>query len=279
MTNLFRLSCTLMVAVLGAMLLVACGSASSSGTSTSSGTPSPHTASVTLPQGQDLFSPFLLAVEPNTMVTWQNNDTASHTIMTTGDQSSFLNPEPFSLTVAAGHTASFTLTKPGIYDYFDNTQAKWDTTDHRVAANKGVPNFPLAMEGVIWVQGPLSGLPSTATNVIPGKDDFTTDFIAITQGGTVSWHNSDTDVHYVGLVVGWSTPINPVDMGDNKLKGTHDAPPQGETKTITYTTPGLYYYYCRVHADPNSQWHRAQAHKDASEFPIPMEGFVLVVGS
>jgi plastocyanin len=183
MTNLFRLSYMLLVAVLAAMLLVACGSASSSGTSTSSGKPSPHTASVTLPQGQVLFSPFLLAIQPNTMVTWQNNDTASHTIVTTRDQSSFLNPEPFSLRVAAGHTTSFTLTKPGVYDYFDNTQATWNTTDQRVAANKGVPHFPLAMEGVIWVQGPLSGLPSAATNVIPqGKDDFTTDFLAITRG-------------------------------------------------------------------------------------------------
>ena len=64
------------------------------------------------------------------------------------------------------------------------------------------------MEGIIWVQGPVSGLPSSATNTIArGKDDFTTDFLAITQGGTVSWHNADTDKHFIDLVYGWAAPI------------------------------------------------------------------------
>ena len=84
------------------------------------------------------------------------------------------------LRAAAGQKVSFTFTKPGLYDYFDNTKAKWVDADQRVKANTGVPNFPLAMEGTIWVQGHLSGLPSSANNVIPnGKDEFTTDFIAI----------------------------------------------------------------------------------------------------
>jgi plastocyanin len=219
-------------------------------------------------------------VQPNTIVTWQNNDTVSHTIMTTWDQSTFLNPQAFSLRAAAGQKISFTFTKPGLYDYFDNTRAKWVDADQRVKAYTGVPNFPLAMEGIIWVQGHMSGLPSSANNIIPGgKDAFTTDFIAIKQGGTVFWHNSDTDKHFVALVYGWSAPINAADVGPYQIKGTEDAPPTGATTAVTFTTPGLYYYYCSAHADVNLTWHRAQAHKDASEAPIPMEGFVLVVGS
>jgi plastocyanin len=136
------------------------------------------------------------------------------------------------------------------------------------------------MEGIIWVQGHISGLPSSETNTIPnGKDDFRTDFLAIMQGGTVSWHNGDTDTHYIDSVYGWSRPINPVDLGPNPVKGTDDAPPNGGTLTIHFNMPGLYYYYCSAHADVNLQWHRVAAHKDASEAPIPMEGFVLVVGS
>ena len=235
---------------------------------------------MTIPQGQDLFTPFILAVQPDTIVTWQNHDTVSHTIMTTWDQSTFLNPQAFSLRAAAGQKASFTFTKPGLYDYFDNTRAKWVDADQRVKANTGVPNFPLAMEGVIWVQGHMSGLPTSANNVIPkGKDEFTTDFIAINQGGTVFWHNSDTDKHFVAVVYGWSVPINPADIGPYQIKGTETAPPTGATIAIPFTTPGLYYYYCSAHADVNVTWHRAQAHKDASEAPIPMEGFVLVFGS
>ncbi len=273
-------SFTLAVAVLGATLLMACGSSRSSGPGTKSASPPPHTASVTIPQGQDLFTPFILPVQPNTMVTWQNNDTVSHTIMTTWDQSTFLNRQTFSLRVGAGQNVSFTFTKPGVYHYFDNTQASWDKKDERIKANTGVPNFPLAMEGVIWVQGHINGLPSSATNAIPkGKDAFIADFIAIAQGGTVSWHNGDTDKHFVALVDGWSAPINTADIGPYPIKGTDDAPPTGGTITVPFNAPGLYYYYCSAHADTNSTWHRAQAHKDASEAPIPMEGFVLVVGS
>ncbi len=49
-----RLSFPLAVAVLGATLLIACGSSTSRGPGTKSASPPPHTASVTLPQGQDL---------------------------------------------------------------------------------------------------------------------------------------------------------------------------------------------------------------------------------
>jgi plastocyanin len=241
---------------------------------------SPPVASVTIPQGQEVFSPFILTVQPNTIVTWQNNDTVSHTFMTTWDQSNFLNPQAFALDVAAGQKVSFTFTRPGLYDYFDNSQAIWNKTDDRVSARKGGPNFPLSMEGIVWVQGFISGLPSSATNAIPnGKDDFKTDFLAIAVGGMVSWHNGDTDTHFIDSVYGWSRPINPIDIGPNQVKGTHDAPPKGGSITIHFTRPGLYYYYCSSHADVNLQWHRAAAQKDASENPIPMEGFVLVMGS
>jgi len=269
------LSFTLATAVLGATLLVGCGSASSSGRKPIP--TSPREAFVAIPRGEEVFSPFILAVQPNTTVTWQNHDTRAHTIMTTWDQSPLLNPQAFALQVTAGQHVSFPFTKPGLYDYFDHTQAIWDKTDDRVAARSGVPNFPLSMEGIIWVRGPMSGLPSSAANSIPrGKDDFTTDFLAITQGGTVSWHNADTDKHFIDPVHGWAASINPADLGNHQVKGRDDAPPNGEA--ITITTPGLYYYYCSAHADVNLQWHRAAAHQDASEAPIPMEGFVLVIG-
>jgi plastocyanin len=272
------LYCIFGLVVLSSILLVGCGSATSSASTTVHA--SPPVASVIIPQGQEVFSPFILTVQPNTIVTWQNKDSVVHTIMTTWDQSTFLNPQAFSLHAEAGQKVSFTFTKPGLYDYFDNSQAIWDKTDDRVAAKKGGPNFPLSMEGIIWVQGHISGLASSATNAIAnGKDDFKTDFLAITQGGTVSWHNGDTDTHFIDTVYGWSRPINPVDIGPNQVKGTDDAPPNGGSITIHFTKPGLYYYYCSSHADVNQQWHRPAAHKDASEAPIPMEGFVLVIGS
>src|SRR5713101_7476429 len=255
-----RLSYTLAVVVFGATLLVGCGGATR--TTTRGNNTTAHTASVSIPKSQQLFVPFILAVQPNTVVTWQNSDSVSHTIMTTWDQSTFLNPQAFSLVATAGQKVSFTFTRPGVYDYFDNTQARWVDKDQRVRANLGVPNFPLAMEGVIWVQGHISDVPSSAANVIPkGKDDFATDFIAIRSGGRVICHNGDTDKHFISLVYGWSAPINAVDLGPYQINGTASAPPRGGSTDVTFTTPGLYYYYCAAHADVNTTWHRVQAHK------------------
>jgi len=239
-------------------------------------TPLPPTI-VTIPQGQDTFEPFILPVKANATVTWKNNDTVTHTIVTTPDQSNFLNLQAFSLNVPAGQSVTFTFTMPGLYHYYDNTMSTWDTADSRVAARQGAPHFPLAMDGVIWVQGNISSLPSGGTNRIPNMhDNFLTEFIAINQGGTVSWHNFDTDSHFLAEVPGWSTPINPTQIGINQIAGTDDVP-GGDTVTLIFNKPGLYYYYCANHAQIDKTWHRAEALKMASEYPIPMEGFVLVV--
>jgi plastocyanin len=276
--DLQRLHVALVIGMLCAVFLAACGGAVSNNPGHQK--PSTQTASVLILKGQELFVPFVLTIQPHTTVVWQNNDAVSHTFLTTWDHSAFLNVEPFSLVVAPGQTTSFTFTKPGVYDYFDNVQARWDVTDHRVESNKRSPNFPLAMEGVIWVQGPIEGLAHSAKDIIPeGKDDFTSDFIATSRGGTVIWRNQDTDTHFISLVPGWSTPINPSTIGVIQIDGKDSAHPSGGTMSVTFSTPGLYYYYCSAHASINTTWHRAQAHQDASEFPIPMEGFILAVDS
>jgi plastocyanin len=241
---------------------------------------------VTIVQDQELFEPFILVVSPTTTVTWQNNDTVTHTIVTTPDQTPFLNLHAFSLTVAAGQRAEFKLVQPGLYHYYDPSMATWNTADARVAAKKGVPNYPLAMDGMIWVKGAISNLPSATTNRIPPKhDDFVSEFLAITPG-SVSWHNFDTDPHFVALVPGWSATtdppqalaeINPTDIGVNRIAGTDDVP-GGDTITVIFSKPGLYYYYCVNHAHIDAATRRAEAFKGASEYPIPMEGFILVSG-
>jgi len=138
------------------------------------------------------------------------------------------------------------------------------------------------MDGVIWVKGAISNLPSATTNRIPPKhDDFQTEFLAINPG-SVSWHNFDTDPHFLSLVPGWSDAddqpqavINPADIGINRIAGTDDVP-GGDTIAVIFSKPGLYYYYCPNHAHIDAATHRAEAFKLASEYPIPMEGFILV---
>lgn len=292
MYRTLRTGCIVAIFLLGTLVLAACGgspASSSNGTATvtaqqtvvaqqtntaqQTATAQASATTVMIPQGHDLFSPFILSVQPGTKVTWQNSDTASHTIMTTSNHSSFLNPQSFSMTVAAGQQTSFTFTQPGIYDYYDHTTATWNSRYKRVAANKGVPDFPLAMEGVIWVQGAISGLSSSAANGMPGVDIFATDFVAIAPGGTVTWTNTDDEEHFVALVPGWSKPINPTSMPTLAIPG------KGGQKSLTFNQQGLYYYYCLAHAHIVTTWNRAATHGRNAVYPLPMEGFVLVGGN
>jgi plastocyanin len=233
-------------------------------------------ATVIIERGQDSFAPFILPVMPGTIVTWKNEDDAVHTFRTTPDKQSFLNPQSFSFMVQAGQQVAFRFTRPGIYHYYETTKGTWNATFSRVAANNGLRHYPLSMEGVIWVEGAIPGLPLSAYNyVVAGHDMFAHEFQAIAVKGAVTWHNLDSDPHFVGPVAGWSPPVNPVDMGLYRLAGTDDVP-GGESVSVIFTTPGLYYYYCRNHDLVDPRTNRVQARTMASEYPIPMEGFVLV---
>lgn len=239
----------------------------------------PQLTTVTIPPSQDLFEPFILPVSLHTTVTWKNNDTVTHVFTTTPDEHTFLNPQVFSFTVPAGKSVSFTFTHAGLYHYYDKSFSTWNTQFARVAAHKGVPHFPLAMDGVIWVEGPISNLPAATLNSVPSNhDEFAYEFVAINQSGSVTWHNFDADPHFIGLVPGWTYPINPTDIGLYRIAGTDDVP-DGTSVTVIFDKPGLYYYYCRGHShfDPTS--YRALAVTTASDYPLPMEGFVLVVGN
>jgi len=234
---------------------------------------------ITILKSQDLFDPFILPVPLHATVTWNNTDIVPHTFTTTPEQKSFLNPDAFSFTVAAGKSISFTFTHPGLYHYYEKNLSTWNATVSRVAANKGVPRYPLAMDGIIWVEGNISGLPAAALNDIPlNHDEFTFDFVAIQQSGSVTWHNFDADPHFIGFAPGWNAPINPTDPGLLRIPGT-SAIPAGGSVTLTFSTPGLYYYFCRNHDHFDPTTYRALVLNKASEYPIPMEGFILVSGN
>ncbi|MDQ2716351.1 MAG: hypothetical protein M3Z08_15715 [Chloroflexota bacterium] len=270
--------------VIGTMMLILLGTASCSpATPPSRGSgplaaPVHPGATVTILPAQDLFTPFILVIQAHTTVTWDNQDIKAHRIITTPDRQTFLNRQAFSLQAAEGNRVTFTFNLPGVYHYYDPALDSWNTQFSRVAARKGNGSAPLAMDGVIWVQGSLPTLPLATLNHIPVMhDEFALEFIAIHAPGAVSWHNFDEDPHFVGLVPHWSAPINPEDIGIYRMAGTADVP-GGQTVTVSFNTPGLYYYYCRNHDRINETSYRAEALMKASEYPLPMEGFVLVVG-
>lgn len=270
----------LALAVVALLLLAGCGGGGST-TTTPDTIDAAHTITIAR---HGLFAPFILVVQANSTVKWVNHDGVAHHITTTPLTRNYLNPTGISLVAPAGGKVLFPLTHPGLYQYFDDTEATWDARTNRVSANLGAPNYPLAMEGLIWVQGTIAGLAKHADNPLGAQSDqYTQEFIAIAKGGTVTWHNPNTDPQAIDTVTGWTAPINPVDIiGQTPLKGTNDDPPYGETRTFTFTTTGLYYYYCSLRASVDPASHRAKAFDEsqggATDFPEPMEGFVLVGG-
>src|SRR5579885_1222322 len=79
--------------------------------------PAAPRATITIPRGQMLFTPFILVLRPGTRVTWQNEDTVVHNIVTTLSSKAFLNPQVVRLSVPAGKSIAFAFTKPGLYNY------------------------------------------------------------------------------------------------------------------------------------------------------------------
>ena len=63
------------------------------------------------------FSPNLIIINPNEIVTWKNTDTAAHTYTSGNSQSGFDGLFDSGL-VMAGNTYSFTFEEAGNYDYF-----------------------------------------------------------------------------------------------------------------------------------------------------------------
>jgi plastocyanin len=268
--------------VLCATLLTACGSTNSTSNAVAT-TPTPINGTIIIDAETQLFMPFITVVDVNAQVTFTNNDTTAHDVksvpLADPSQANFLNPTgSINQTVQGGATKKLTFTKPGLYDLYDDTQATIDKTYHRVAANKNAAGFPYAAEAVIWVKGTITGLPKTTKNsIIAANDAFQFDFVAVATNGTGIWHNFDVDAHYVSITPSFAG-LNPAKVGDNvnRVLGTDGAPPKGADLSLTFTTPGLYYYYCAAHANFDTTLNRVNAHYDTSIFPLVMEGFVLV---
>src|SRR5574337_39288 len=107
----------------------------------------------------------------------------------------------------------------------------------------------------------------TVSVVIPGTDRFSPFALTINQGDTVRWVNNDTDEHVVVTV-----PDAPE---------TFSLPVQGGGKSATHTfqIPGVYYYYCSIHARYDDKAGQVAALKMASDPTMPMAGVIYVKGT
>lgn len=223
--------------------------------------------------GDKGFSPFIQVVPVNTTVAFINNDVVGHNIINTLNSNSFLNPVAYGMTLLPHTQQETTFTAPGIYDIYDNVFATYNDAEQRVTAlpQSPVAPYPLAIEGILWVQGDISGLSATADATInTNTHNIDNNFLAITKGGSIAWHNDSTTAVTLQPVPGWQAPINPVALPPITIAGL-------ATVNQTYSTPGLYYFYSPTYADINQTLHRAVSRSTSADFPVAFEGFVLVV--
>lgn len=237
-------------------LLAACGGSASGGTS---GGGSPSSATITIPKA-DRFEPFLLEVASGGKVTWTNQDSDAHTVV-----SMPTDPVDFKFVVMPGKSVSQTFSQPGIYGYFCDAHSDYDPATGLVKAKKGADAYPISMYGIVVVTG--SNLPvfsGRAKVVMPSADRFDPLAIAVHQGTRVSWSNLDSDAHTV--------LTDPTDTVQFKFV----APARG-TVSYTFDKVGMFPYYCDAHATWNADIKRVQARPGSSEYPAAMEGVVIVL--
>ncbi len=215
------------------------------------------TATVTMPA--DRFVPFAQTVNAGDTVTWQNKDTDLHTVVSVPGNA----PEALNLTVKSGATGSFAFTKPGVYWYYCNVHAKWDAEKNQVEALPTVDNPAEPMEGAILVLG--AGQAAAPAQVVAPGDLFNPVITTVTAGAAITWQNNDTDLHTVT-----SVPNNAPAAIDLTVKA-------GASASMTFTTPGLYWYYCKVHATWDAEAGQVAANP-TSDYPSePMMGLVAVL--
>ncbi len=94
--------------------------------------------------GADGYAPDVAAVRAGGKVTWVNDDRTEHTAI-------FVKAGAPKLTLAPGKSASATFAKPGIYFFYDERFATYNSKYGLAAAKKGAPHFPIAMQGYVVV--------------------------------------------------------------------------------------------------------------------------------
>jgi plastocyanin len=238
-------------------LLSACGSANDS--AASSATSLPSSVTVSIPKA-DRFEPFLVEITAGGSVTFKNEDTDAHTVV-----SMPTDPVDFKLLAMPAQSVTQTFTQPGIYGYYCDAHSNYDPATGLVKAKAQADAYPISMYGIILVVGDkLPVFSGNAKIVMPSADRFDPLAIVVHTGTQVRWSNLDTDAHTV-----LTDPTDPVQF-------KFIAPARG-TVSYTFDKAGIFPYYCDAHATWNTDLKRVQARPGSSEYPAAMEGVVFVV--
>ena len=180
-------------------------------------------------------------------------------------------PQRIARYIGAGRAAALRLEVPGLYLLYDALSTRFDPVVQQVAARSGSRHFPLPAYAAVLVTDPDGGgVPLTGANVnIPDTSMTFQPWALVCRAGTpVRFTNSDMDPHVVVplLARGESAPFAALPL-----------PAHGGTGTIRLARPGLYHYYCPLHARYRPREYTFEPLRQFGGFPFVMDGLVAVV--
>jgi plastocyanin len=156
--HLWRLSAASLLLVVNTAFVVGCSQPATAGraapaptaTPTSAVSTSASTSQVIMIPENDIFSPYILVMNAGDRVTWINDDSVAHSVVTVPRAGGgVLDPAAFQLVLAPGQQGSITLRQPGLYHYFCAVHAGL-TPQGRAAAFTSVRPCPVAMDGFLY---------------------------------------------------------------------------------------------------------------------------------
>ncbi len=183
---------------------------------------------------QFTFNPRDLTVSAGTTVTWTNKDAVPHTV--TFDDGSVDSGQ-----IDAGATYSYTFDTPGSYPIYCAYHGGAGGSGMAMTVTVVEAGEPITQPAVTEAPEQATPTATSAPTVAPAEVSminqlFAPKVLSIAAGTTVIWTNNEARVHTVTFDDG------SVDSGELA---------QGEQFQYTFTTPGTYRIYCRLHGGPN----------------------------
>ena len=192
-------------------------------------------------------------------------------------------PERVNRTVAAGERTVLRLGKPGVYLLYDDTTTRFDPEVNQVAARRDARTFPTPAYAVVLVTDRNGGgLRTSADQVhIPDTSMTFRPWVTVVRAGTpVVFTNDDMDPHVVAAA---TAPMIMPGPGDVLLRkrmpafATLALAADGGSARLTLRQPGLYHYFCPVHAAYSPAAHTFRPLKSFGGYPFVMDGVIVVL--
>jgi plastocyanin len=184
--------------------------------------------------GDNTFTPKEISVPVGATVVWTHQGQRKHTV--TADDGSFKSD-----TLDPGATFKQTFTKPGTYAYYcefhGGPGAAGMAGVVKVGDGASPPAQPTAPPQPTAAPKPTAPPPPPAPVAVSMKDfEFAPKEIKVKVGATVTWKNDGAKPHSATAA--------------DKSFDTAIFQP-GESKSVTFSKPGTFAYYCQLHGTPD----------------------------